>query len=116
MPLKVLNIFKGEFKRNFDSRDFLESEKDNDLLLKHLILLSGRLAFHYTFEAFVMGEMEMTDAKIFESEVLQLDKEWFLGSEVHLWNQAISKTLPNLERLIQKKDDGQYFAHRLKFG
>ena len=31
-----------------------------------------------------------------------------------MWNTAIEKNMPNLERIIEKK--GQYFTHRLKFG
>jgi hypothetical protein len=40
--------------------------------------------------------------------------EWFLAGEDYLWNTAIEKNMPNLERIIEKK--GQYFTHRLKFG
>lgn len=43
------------------------------------------------------------------------DKEWYFGSEEFLWNTAIEKNLPNLERIITNKD-GTYFSHRLKFG
>lgn len=62
-----------------------------------------------------MGEFELSENLVFEAEVHQIDKDWFLGSEEFLWNAAIQRTLPNLERLIRNKD-GQYFAHRLKFG
>lgn len=61
-----------------------------------------------------MGEMDLPDFKTFEDEVRAYDAEWFLGSEEYLWNAAIERSLPNLERLIKKKD--QYFAHRLRFG
>jgi hypothetical protein len=49
-----------------------------------------------------------------QEEITQFDKDWFFGSEEYLWNSAIERNLPNLERLIQKQ--GFYFAHRLKFG
>jgi len=116
MPLKILSIFKGDLKRNFDSRDFIDSDREDLIFLKSLILNSARLAFHYTLESFVMGEMEMTDARSFETEIKHLDRDWFLGSEEALWNRAISMNLPNMERVIYRKDDGQYFAHRLRFG
>lgn len=59
-----------------------------------------------------MGEMELSDYKTFEvsyqhfiklflqDEVNSYDKEWFFGSEEYLWNSAIERSLPNLERLI----------------
>jgi hypothetical protein len=64
MPLKLLMIFKGELKRNYGNRDFIESEETQGL--RYLILQSGRLAFHWALEAFVMGEMELSDHKTFE--------------------------------------------------
>ena len=64
MPLKLLNIFKGELKRNYSNQEFLDSEETKGL--RYLILQSGRLAFHWAIEAFVMGEMELSDHKTFE--------------------------------------------------
>jgi len=115
MPLTLLSIFKGNLKRNFTNRDFLGSNDVDALHLKYIMLHSARLAFHYSLEAFIMGELELPDYKAFEDEIRGYDQEWFLGSEEYLWNAAIERELPNLERLIQKKD-GQYVAHRLKFG
>ena len=43
-----------------------------------------------------------------------MDRDWFFGGENFLWNAAIGKQLPNLERLITK--EGKVFAHRLKHG
>ena len=43
-----------------------------------------------------------------------MDKEWFLGSEEYLWNTAIERHLPKLERLITK--EGKHYAHRLILG
>ena len=43
-----------------------------------------------------------------------MEKEWFFAGEDFMWNSAIEKNIPNLERIIEKK--GAYFAHRLRFG
>ena len=40
--------------------------------------------------------------------------KWFLGGEPFVWNSAIEKRLPQLERIITKKN--QYYMHQLKFG
>ena len=45
---------------------FLESNHPDILKLKHIINKSGRLAFHYAIEAFIMGEMELPDGISFE--------------------------------------------------
>ena len=46
MPQKLMKIFKGDLKKEFGNKDFLESKDINAIHLKHLILLSARLAFH----------------------------------------------------------------------
>lgn len=51
-----------------------------------------------------MGELDLPEFSSFEQEVVTYDYEWYFGSEEFLWNTAIEKNLPNLERLIQKKD------------
>ena len=115
MPLKMQAIFRGSFKKTFDNRDFLDSQDRDALYLKHIILQSARLAFHWALESFIMGEMDVpSDFGAFESELSEMDREWFLGSEEYLWNTAIERHLPKLERLITK--DGQHYAHRLILG
>lgn len=59
-----------------------------------------------------MGPDEYSDADYLQ-EIKNTNKDWFLGSEVHLWNTAIKQNLPNLERII-KTPDHQYKGHRLK--
>lgn len=48
------------------------------------------------------------------TEIESTEKNWFLGSEEHLWNTAIKMNLPNLERIIKDKDSNTYKGHRLK--
>ena len=104
MPLKMQAIFRGNFKKTFDNRDFLDSQAHDALHLKHIILQSARLAFHWAFESFIMGEMDVPDDNAaFESELRGMDNEWFLGSEEYLWNSAIERHLPKLERLMTKE-------------
>jgi len=116
MPIKLLSIFTGTLKKSFDNKDFLYSTDREILHLKHTILQSARLAFHWAFEAFAfMGEFDVpSDYVAFEAELRQMDAEWFLGSEEYLWNSAIESHLPKLERLMTK--DGNYYAHRLVLG
>lgn len=47
-----------------------------------------------------MGEVELPDSAAFENEVEGYEKDWFFGSEEFLWNTAIERNLPYLERLI----------------
>jgi len=115
MPLKLMSVFKGDLKKTFDTRSFLDAEDEDIQHLKYCILQSARLAFHFSLESFIMGEMDQPEPGSFENEIKEYNQEWFFGSEEYLWNSAIERNLPNLERLIQKKD-GQYHAHRLKFG
>ena len=39
--------------------------------------------------------------------------KWFFGGEPQMWNMAIEKRLPQMERLITKKNE--YFMHQLKY-
>lgn len=64
MPLKLIQIFKGDIKRNYGNSEFIDSEETQSL--KFIMLLSARLAFHWAIEAFVMGEMELSDHQTFE--------------------------------------------------
>ena len=61
MPLSLMSIFKGELKRTFSSKDFLDSNNLEVLRLKHLMLKSARLAFHYSFEAYIMGDIILSE-------------------------------------------------------
>ena len=40
--------------------------------------------------------------------------KWFLGGEPYVWNTAIERRYPQLERIITKKND--FFMHQLKYG
>ena len=39
--------------------------------------------------------------------------KWFLGGEPFLWNTAIERRMPQLERIITKKS--QYYIHQLTY-
>ena len=56
-----MSIFKGELKRTFTCKEFLESSNLEVLRLKHLMLKSARLAFHYAFEAYIMGDIILSE-------------------------------------------------------
>jgi len=51
-----------------------------------------------------MGSMDLDDFDDFKKEINTLDHEWFFGSEEYLWNAAIERNLPQMERIIQKKN------------
>ena len=61
MPLTLLNVFKGEIRRNFDNKEFLDSEMEEMQRLRYLILHSARMAFHSAIDYFVMGEFELSN-------------------------------------------------------
>lgn len=70
MPLILMNIFKGTLKRSFETTDFIDHSHPEILQLKHLILKSGRLAFHYALECFIMGEVEPGEYRSFEVRII----------------------------------------------
>lgn len=57
----LLNIFKGELRRNFDNKEFIDSEMDEIMRLRFLVLSAARIAFHYAIDCFVMGEFDISD-------------------------------------------------------
>jgi hypothetical protein len=61
-----------------------------------------------------MYDYDMPDADEFEETVKQMDTEWFLAGENHLWNAAIERRVKNLERLTTKEDTNEIQAHRLR--
>ena len=65
MPIKLMNAFKGDLKRTFDTRGFVDGEDEDIQHLKYCILQSARLAFHFSFESFVMGEFDLPDPTSF---------------------------------------------------
>ena len=51
---------------------------------------------------------------LFQNAIEQEYGKWFLGGEPFLWNTAIERRMPQLERIITKKN--QYYIHQLKYG
>ena len=52
IPLILLNILKGDLRRNFDNKEFLDGEMEDIIRLRFLVLQSARIAFHYAFDCF----------------------------------------------------------------
>ena len=50
MPIKLMNIFRGKFSKSFENEMFLDSNELDVTYLRHVVLQSGRLAFHYALE------------------------------------------------------------------
>ena len=50
LSILLMNIFKGKFNKSFENERFLDSDELDITYLKHVILQSGRLAFHYALE------------------------------------------------------------------
>ena len=73
-----------------------------------------RTAFHVTYEATVYGYTEEYSNDELLEELQRVDREWFFGSEEYLWNTAILRHFPRLERIVEK--EGKYYAHRLIYG
>jgi hypothetical protein len=46
-PNTIFKLFKGEFKRDLDSADFIASSENSILHMKYVIMQSIRMAFHY---------------------------------------------------------------------
>ena len=74
MPLKLLSIFKGSLKRTSDNREFLDTEDEDVVHLKYILLQSARLAFHFSLESFIMGEMDLPEPSSFEVSFARIIK------------------------------------------
>ena len=55
----MFKLFRGDFKRDLDSADFIASSDKSILHMKYVIMQSIRMAFHYAQEAFIMGEFDV---------------------------------------------------------
>jgi hypothetical protein len=62
----------------------------------------------------ILYDLEIPEMDELKQRIESEDGEWFLGGEEFMWNSAIEKGLPKLERMI-KKDDG-FYMHQLKYG
>ena len=122
------NAFNNTVQSTIETRKFLQSNDTRALLLKNEILYAAKLALHLSMDKFVMADFDLEQGQDLEVSPLLLwltflfcqaliEREhgkWFLGGEPFMWNSAIEKRMPQLERLITKK--GQFFIHQLKFG
>ena len=72
------------------------------------------MAFHMAIDKYSMYDLEVPSGQQLLDEIKAEDGQWFLGGENYMWNSAIERGYPQLERLIMKKD--QYFVHKLKYG
>lgn len=108
-PTVMYNIFNGTISGGIDFSDFVRSKDLDAQRLRHTVLLSARLAFHICLDKFLMGEVDVPDHQELLDLIKAEDGEWFFGGEEFLWNSAIEKRLPKLERMITKK--GVYFMH-----
>ena len=59
MPKTLYKLFKGQFNKDLDSSDFVQSGDKSILHMKYVILQSLRIAFHYCVDAFIMGEFDV---------------------------------------------------------
>ena len=88
-----------------DTREFLNSTDLDTLRLKNDIFYSAKLAFHIAiFKSTVMYDTEIPKGQDLLDEIKAEDGQWFLGGENYMWNSAIERGYPQLERLITKKD------------
>ena len=114
-PVTMANIFNNKVSKSLDTREFLNSTDLDTLRLKNDIFYSAKLAFHIAiFKSTVMYDTEIPKGQELLDEIKAEDGQWFLGGENYMWNSAIERGYPQLERLIMKKD--QYFVHKLSYG
>ena len=113
-PVTMANIFNNKVSKSLDTREFLNSNDLDTLRLKNEIFYSAKLAFHMAIDKYSMYDLEVPSGQQLLDEIKAEDGQWFLGGENYMWNSAIERGYPQLERLIMKKD--QYFVHKLKYG
>ena len=101
----MANIFNNKVSKSMDTREFLNSTDLDTLRLKNDIFYSAKLAFHIAiFKSTVMYDTEIPKGQDLLDEIKAEDGQWFLGGENYMWNSAIERGYPQLERLITKKD------------
>ena len=101
----MANIFNNKVSKSMDTREFLNSTDLDTLRLKNDIFYSAKLAFHIAiFKSTVMYDTEIPKGQDLLDEIKAEDGQWFLGGENYMWNSAIERGYPQLERLIMKKD------------
>ena len=98
------------------------------MYLKNEVLYATRLAMHLSLDKAVMGDFDLeSGAELQVRKIIRLTLndvfwqtlieseygKWFFGGEAQMWNMAIEKRLPQMERLITKKSE--YFMHQLKY-
>jgi len=110
----MANIFNNKVAKNLDTREFLNSTDLDALRLKNEIFYSAKLALHVCIDKFIMYDLEIPKGQELFDLIQSEDGGWFLGGEEFMWNSAIERGLPKLERIIRKND--QYFIHQLKYG
>ena len=69
---------------------------------------------HLSMDKFVMADLDVETGQDLETLIESEHGKWFLGGEPFVWNLAIERRLPQLERIITKKN--QFYMHQLKFG
>lgn len=113
---QLLQTFSGSLRESSATKEFARDSTSPEVVrLRCLILRAARQGFHYAFEHFsVMYDYDMPEAAEFEATVREMDDEWFLAGENHLWNAAIERRVKNLERLTTKEDTNEIQAHRLR--
>ncbi len=112
-PELCYKMYRGEFERDPASDEFVNTDNPDAMDFWNAILKAFWSAFHISYEAMIiMGPDEYSDQD-YLNELNLTNKDWFLGSETHLWNTAIKKNFKNLERII-KTPDHQYRGHCLK--
>lgn len=65
-------------------------------------------------DKFVMADFDIPEGESLKDLIESEDGKWFFGGEPGLWNAAIERGFPQMERLIMKQ--GQCFVHQLKYG
>jgi len=58
---------------------------------------------HISMDKFVMADFDIEQGRELENLINQEYGKWFLGGEPFLWNTAIERRMPQLERIITKK-------------
>lgn len=113
-PDLIYKLYRGEFENDSAIHEFVTTDIPEVIDLRNTILKAFRIAFHISYEAMIIMGPDEYSNEDFMAEVHTTSKDWFLGSEEHLWNTAIKKNLPNLERIIKNEEDKTYKGHRLK--
>lgn len=101
------------FPKEFSTKKWLESKKEEDVLIRNKIAQAFRMSFHIAFEAFALGDdIPSISHQEFVAKINEVLETYYLGPPGIDWNKALLSNKKYLEKIL-KVDETNYMVHRM---